>query len=140
STAPDGKLLAVGDSTWPVTHDNTWWNWFTGWLRRQDNPTGFRVLLKSLPSGEQVVVLPGCLWPVISPDGKTLAVTFWSDLERTSVQLWDLPIRKPIGKILGLSALAAVATLLAFNGLDWLRRRRMRLKANLVPNSVPSTK
>jgi len=33
-----------------------------------------------------------------------------------------------------------VATLLAFNGLGWLRRRRMRLKAKLVPNSVPSTK
>jgi len=40
----------------------------------------------------------------------------------------------------GLAGLAAVATLLAFNALGWLRRRRMRLRANLVPHSVPATK
>jgi hypothetical protein len=65
----------------------------------------------------------------------TLAIT---EDDYCSLQLWDFPIRKPIGKILGLAALAAVATLLAFNGLGWLRRRRMRLKANLIPNSVPT--
>jgi len=37
-----------------------------------------------------------------------------------------LPIRKPIGKILGLAALAAVATLLAINVLGWLRRRKIK--------------
>jgi hypothetical protein len=37
-----------------------------------------------------------------------------------------LPIRKPVGKILGLAALAAAATLLAINGLGRLRRRRIK--------------
>jgi len=44
-----------------------------------------------------------------------------------------LPIRKPIGKILGLAALAAVATLLAINGLGWLRRRRIKAAVTPAP-------
>ena len=70
-----------------------------------------------------MISLKDCSNPVFSPDGRTLAV-FGAD--RSSLHLWDLPIRKPIGNILGLAALAAVATLLAFNGLGWLRRRRIK--------------
>jgi hypothetical protein len=51
-----------------------------------------------------------------SPDGRTLAVTAVDG----ALELWHLPIRKPIGKILALA--------------------RMRLKANVVPNSVPAAK
>jgi hypothetical protein len=101
-------------------------------------------ILKAFPSGEEIIALENSFCPVFSPDGRTLAVTGanWSSEGSyfSSLQLWDLPICKPIGKILGLAGLAAAATLLAFNGLGWLRRRRMRLKANRVPNSVPSTK
>ncbi len=43
-----------------------------------------------------------------------------------------LPIRKPIGKILGLAGLAAVASLLAFQGLGRLRRRRGKEPAQLI--------
>ena len=63
----------------------------------------------------------GCSNPLFSPNGRTLAVT---GANFSGLQLWDLPIREPIGRILGLGGLAAVATLLAFNGLGWLRRRR----------------
>jgi hypothetical protein len=97
----------------------------------------FHVTLETLPSLEEIVVLKDCRSPVFSPQGNMLAVNGMLD---GSFQLWDLPIRKPIDKILGLAGLAAVATLLVINGLGWLRRRRMRLTANLVPNSVPSTK
>jgi hypothetical protein len=92
--------------------------------------------LNAFPSGEEFLVLKDCSFPHFSPAGKTLAVSGGDG----TLQLWDLPIRKPIGRILGLAGLAAVATLLAINGLGWLRRRRMRLKANLVPSFVPSTK
>ena len=82
-----------------------------------------------LPSEKEIIVLKNCSFPVFSHDGKTLAVTGTGD----TLQLWDLPIRKPVGKILGLAGLAAVATLLGLNGIGWLRRRRMRLNANVVP-------
>jgi hypothetical protein len=95
------------------------------------------VRLNAFPSEEEIIALTDARLPHFSVDGNTLAV-------RTdtggSLQLWDLPIRKPIGRILGLAGLAFVATLLTFNGLAWLRRKRMRLKANLVSNSVPSMK
>src|SRR5262249_9123713 len=115
----------------------SWWTQLTEWLGKNDNSwQGSYVTLKSWPAGDDIFVLKDCHCPVISPDRQTLAV-IGSDY---ALQLWDFPIRKPIGKILGLAGLEALATLLAFNGLSWLRRRRMRLKANLVANSVPSTK
>ena len=77
--------------------------------------------LHAFPSGQEFFVLKNCGNPVFSPDGGTLAVT---GADNNSLALWDFPIRKPIGKMLGLAGLAAVATLLAFNGLGWLRRRR----------------
>jgi WD40 repeat protein len=114
-----------------------WWNWFAQVLGIHADLSKHYVKLKAFPSGEELCVLKDCRDPIFSPDGRTLAVT---SADGKSLQLWDLPIRKPIGKILGFAVLAAVATLLAFNTLGWLRRRRMRLEANLAPNSVPSTK
>ena len=94
-------------------------------------------ILKAFPSGEEIIALENSFCPVFSPDGRTLAVTGanWSSQGTyfSSLQLFDLPIRKPIGKILGLAALAAVATLLVINGLGWLRRRR--IKTAVTPTS-----
>ena len=138
--APDGQTVALG---WSGFLKLPWWNWFQEWLGKQEDPYGvvlapqYHVALHAFPSGEELLVLKNCTSPIFAPDGKTLAVI---GADGTSLQLWDLPIRKPIGKILGLAGLAAVATLLVFQGLGWLRRRRMRLKANVVPNFVPSTK
>jgi hypothetical protein len=131
---PDSQILATSSFGPPQT---SWWNWFKELFGIEDELSLVEsVTLHAFSSGEQVLVLQDCSSPVFSPDGKILAVT---SANRTSLQLWDLPIRKPIGKILGRAGLAAVATLLAINGLGWLRRRRRRLKANLVPNSVLAT-
>jgi WD40 repeat protein len=122
--APDGRTVALGgrDPQRWFQHQRTLWNWFQEeWLGIQRNDSEFYVVLKDFPSGEEIVVLQNCSYPVFSPDGRTLAVI---GADGESLHLWDLPIRKPIGKILGLAGLAAVATLLAFNGLGWLRRRR----------------
>ena len=70
--------------------------------------------------------------PVFSADGRTMAVVRLGG-QGQSLELWDFPIRKPIGKILGLAGLAAVATLLAFKGLGWLRRKRTKLEVTPVP-------
>jgi WD40 repeat protein len=136
--AINAEFIALGrDRLFKRLTAKSWWNWLAEFLGIEVEPPKTWVTLNAFPTGEEVGVLKNCCNPVFSPDGRNLAVT---SADGKSLQLWDLPIRKPIGKILGLAALAAVATLLAFNGLGWLRRRRMRLKANLIPNSVPSTK
>jgi WD40 repeat protein len=137
--SPDSKTIAlelyvIASGAPP---EKSWWNQFMEWFGIQKTFAEERnVVLKTFPSKKETYVLKNCSCPVFSPDGTTLAVVGTDG----KVQLWDLPIGKPIGKILGLAGVAAVATLLAFNGIGWLRRRRMRLKANLVPYPVPSTK
>lgn len=100
----------------------SWWSRFSEWLGlKHEDSSGPFVTLKAVGSGEQIIVLKNCLNPLFSPDGRTLAVT---SADGTSLQLWDLPIRKPIGKILAYAVLAALVTLLVLNGLGWLRRSR----------------
>jgi WD40 repeat protein len=118
--APDGKTVALGDIP---DEEESLWSWLRDLLGIQGNPSKYDVRLNAFPSGEEIIVLKNCYSPVFSPDGRTLLV---EGADGKSLQLWDLPIRKPIGKILGLAGLATVATLLAFNGLRWLRRRRRK--------------
>jgi WD40 repeat protein len=126
--SPDAQTIAVADIDPPnPPQQSSWWTRFTQWLGIRGEPS-FYVTLKTFPSADEIVVLKDCRSPVFSPDGKMLAVNGMLD---GSLQLWDLPIRKPIGKILGLAGLAAVATLLAFNGLGWLRRRKN--KSTVMP-------
>jgi WD40 repeat protein len=127
--APDGESVAIGvEQSFATLSTKSWWHSFTEWLGIQIARSDYYVSLRAFPSGEEITVLNDCMSPVLSPDGRTLAVT---SADGKSLQLWDLPIRKPIGKILAQAGLAALATLLAFNGLGCLRRRRMRLKANV---------
>src|SRR5262249_27360869 len=116
----DGQVIALGCGG--ITPQwKTWWSWFTDLVGIKDDPSGSFVTLNTFSSGEEIIALANCSSPVISPTGSILAVHANGNWE-----LWDLPIRKPIGKILGLAGLAAVATLLSFNGLGWLRRRRIK--------------
>jgi WD40 repeat protein len=122
--APDGKMVALGAVNMIGPPQKSWWGQFTEWLGLQSEHSVRTVILQAFPSGEEITVLPNCSFPVFSPDGRTLAVTSFDGGYGESLQLWDLPIRKPIVKILGLAALAALATVLLINGLGWLRRRR----------------
>jgi WD40 repeat protein len=143
---PDGQTLAWARTDSFTPKQNSWLQWLKDLLGFQKiSFSGKNVSLNSFPSGDEVFILRDCEEPLFSPDGKTLAVlnikeasTEQSNPGRASLQLWDFPIRKPIGKILGVAALAALVTLLVFSGLGWLRLRRMRLKANVIPNSVPT--
>src|SRR5262249_9007009 len=132
----DSQTIALEQFMGSAPQQSSWWGRLTEWLGIRDRLSKHTVVLKGFPSEQEIFVLKDCTNPVFSPDGKPLAVKGIDG----NPQLWALPIRKPIGKIVGLSALVAVATLLPFNGLGWLRGRRMRLMASLVPNSVPSTK
>ena len=116
---PDGQTIAVDHSLTSIPQES-WWGRFLEWLGIRHGFSTRWVTLKAIPSGQEIIVLKGCMYPEFSPDGETLVASGTDG----SLQLWDLPIRKPIGKILGLAGLAAAATLLAFKGFGWLRRRR----------------
>jgi WD40 repeat protein len=117
--APDGQTVALGMYYANKPKQRFWWSWFTDLFAQQAAPTNYHVALKTFPAREEIMVLDGWHSPVFSPDGQTLAVVAE---DGKSVQLWDT--RKPIGKILGLAGLAAVATLLAFKAFGRLRRKR----------------
>jgi WD40 repeat protein len=119
--SPDGHTVAFNVN--PIGWKKSWWDKFTRTLGMSGNLSDPHVILETFPSGEALNVLENCTAPMFSPDGRTLAVN-GIGTDRKTLQLFDLPIRKPIGKILGLAGLAAVATLLAFNALGWLRKRR----------------
>jgi WD40 repeat protein len=129
--APDGKTVAV--EVWQDAPEPSLWDHFLDCLGIHKAPQGppfmeegdYFVRLIDVSSGEEIISLNSCGGPSFSADGKTLATSgIDGRANRTSVQIWDVPIRKPVGKILGLAGLAAVATLLAINGLGWLRRRK----------------
>jgi WD40 repeat protein len=125
--SPNGQMKVV------LGLRKTRWSYFTEWLGIQGEPLE-TVSLKNSPWGEEIIVLEDCIAPVFSRDGKNLLVTGSKD---RSLQLWDLPIRKPIGKILGVAGLAAVATLLAFKGLG--RRRSKKSQTTSVGIVVSAT-
>ncbi|HMF17763.1 MAG TPA: hypothetical protein VKE98_11190 [Gemmataceae bacterium] len=130
--APDGQSVVMEE--WqPVapTLPSSWWSSFTNWLGIQSQPSQHTVILKTFPADTEIMSLQHGRSPVFSPDGRTLLVS--AGHNGGTLQLWDLPIRKPIGKILGLAALAAVATLLAINGFGWLRRRSATCRAAAEP-------
>jgi WD40 repeat protein len=133
AATPSGRTKVFDESR----QQKSWWSAVLNWFGAEVPTSDHFVILKSISTGEELIELKGCENPVFSPNGQILSTT--SSKDPSLLQLFDFPVRKPIGKILGLTALAAVATLLAISGFGWLRRRRMRLKADLVPNSVPST-
>jgi WD40 repeat protein len=114
--SPDGKSVALGIWIWTASNPRSCWNSFANWLGTQEKSTGHFVIIRALPSGEEIIAIKGGL-PVFSPDGLTLMTKShdWS-----SLQLWDFPIRKPVSRILGFAGLAALATLLVPKGLGAL--------------------
>jgi WD40 repeat protein len=145
--SPDNQTIAcelVSD-----LEDASWWVKVTDWLGIREDSSAFSVSLRAFPAGDEITVLKNCISPVFSPDGKTLAVLGLEgnlEVAKGNLQLYDLPIRKPIVKILGLAGLAALATVLLINGLGWLRRRRGKKPAHLIASGsaavmpMPETK
>jgi WD40 repeat protein len=143
--SPDGRWLAV--QVWrheqPVPRTG-----LVAWLERQLPPAlhrdeqahSFRDLLLIDPATARVgatIRPPEHIWPdpdwSFSTDGKTLAVSYVpgsnvyspgssDDPEvnprPTTVELWDVPPRKPVGPTVGLSALIALVAVLIGRRLD----------------------
>jgi WD40 repeat protein len=77
-----------------------------------DTETGHKVAAIKLPTVDGA----------ISPDGKTLAVPI-IEYEASTIELWDIPPRKPLGWVLGVLAIPSVMTLIT---LVRIRRRFFR--------------
>ena len=118
--SPDGQTIAQGNSG---GRKKSAPNWLADWLGIAGKPSQYWLTIKSFPSGEHDIVLHDCFLPFFSPDGKTLATTA---PEPDCVQLWDLPIGRPVGRILGFAVLAAFGTLLALSAIFWFLPRVAR--------------
>lgn len=104
-----GRLLAVQSTYHPLK-----WIFF-GEPSREPRQ---RIHLFDPEAGREVGRIPDGQSAAFSPDERTLAVA----LADGSVQLWDLPLRRPWGWI-GLAALAAATTVYIL--LTWWVRRKM---------------
>jgi WD40 repeat protein len=97
---------------------------FLNWVRKMGVPllgtSTFRpgIRLLDVNTGKQVSEIASVTRHVLSPDGRTLAVS----TDSNSTELWDIPPRKPLTWF----ALAAAVLAPALAGLAWRRSRRLR--------------
>jgi WD40 repeat protein len=73
--------------------------------------------LWDVETARELAAFDGCRQALFSPDGKTLAAAY----QDGTIRIWDVPPRKPVGFILGLSA--ALWTVIVAGA--WLLRRSM---------------
>jgi hypothetical protein len=112
----DKAVLSV-DGRWVAGHMDAEPNRWVCWLLRRDRTPQDVVLVHDLTTGEQQLI-PDGLQASFAPDGRTLAVRCVGG----TVELWDFPLGKPWGTILGIAACTAA---LAWLLIGWLGRRRM---------------
>jgi WD40 repeat protein len=132
--SPDGKTMAAtivplflqeNYFTHYARNPEGFWSWLPDWAPGRKLPKT-HVKLIDVSSGEALAILDNCAWPVFSPDGKTMVAMRADD---GFLQFWDLPLRRPLGKIFAFSVLAFFLTLMVLKGIGCLRLGR-RLAAN----------
>ena len=133
--APDSHSLLV---TRRCTEEP---NWLAAWwkarlgLTAKDRTYSIFTAWDIAAGAERDWVKTATLWSEahFSPDGRTLAVR----CEDGTIQLWDLPPRRPWGRIIGLATLftggLVLPVWLAGAFFAWLRRRRARRNARPQP-------
>jgi WD40 repeat protein len=131
SLTPDKSLFVVYQERNFRPHE--WWQWIRERipiLAQKDEHEVPVIRIWNIRTGNEYSPLWRCRGPfVISSDSKTLA-GLGSD---GTIQLWDLPPRKPLGWFLGLASLLLLLTL---GGFWWQARRRNR-KAALATEAIP---
>jgi WD40 repeat protein len=118
---PDGKVLATEIKNW--VRVQTWFNKLEDFLGIGSKPTkgNKAAILYDLSSGDEVGFIADATNPRFSPDGKTLVVH-----QDGALHFYDIPMRKPLGKILLFSLIGAAPILL----LGQFVAYRSRKKAN----------
>jgi hypothetical protein len=115
----DGSILAVEslDAAYPGENNRA-----IGILAGSDVVLGdTRITLFDTSTGEERGSLEGYEFVAFAPDSKTLIAQ--RKARNSGIELFDLPLRKPVSVVLGLWALAAIP----FSGWGWwynFRRRK----------------
>ena len=119
SISPDGKTLAVQIKKW--AREDTWFDKVEDYLGIGSKPKKGEkaVILYDLSSGDEAGFIADATFPRFFPDGKILAV-----LQDRSLHIYDIPLRKPFGKILLFALLGATPFLLLGQAAALWRRRR----------------
>jgi WD40 repeat protein len=120
---PGTRLLTVPSGTNP----SFFYEWFGRFLRlrnRANSESTSQLEFLDTTNGHKVgaVEMP-VIDGAISPDGKTLAVPISNFKEgESSIELWDIPPRKPLRWVLGLLAIPSMVTL--FTICRWRKASR----------------
>jgi WD40 repeat protein len=126
--SPDNKTLVTHGKSEP--RPNAIWQWikehvFRAATKADEDDEPARLQLWDLSTSRSLAVLDDygseCLF---SADGKTLV----AQKDWTTIDVWDLPPRKPVGSIIAWSIAPPLLVLL----LAAIRRRRLRRKAGAV--------
>jgi WD40 repeat protein len=129
--SPNQEFFALSEQR--DRKQNATWEWLAKalpWLDTTPPTTERRIRCWNLASGREFPSLRAC-WDhfALSPDSRLLA-TYCDD---GTIQIWDIPARKPLGWFL---TLAGLLLLLSLGGFWWQARRRKREPA-LATEAIP---
>ena len=117
--SPGGQLVAFRIRNL-VGKEPSFNEWLPAWfVRLPGEPPGNEVQLWSLPSGEKFLDIPKASEVFFSPDGQTMATYH----EEKFVNLWKIPLRKPVWTICAWAAFGWLVTMLVFVIVVRLRKR-----------------
>lgn len=119
----DGRY--VGGEGRPDEGSPPWWRDFLNWLGLAASEGEDRITLIDLASNRPTATWTGVVLFRFSPDGTRLAVVG----NDGAIRVYELPLRRAWGTIVGFAALAAAGLWLAGKALGWLFARLGRLRA-----------
>jgi hypothetical protein len=121
AVSPDGRYLSVRGTYPPGRRRTNWWDDVCSWLKIRSAPSATNTAMKlfDLSSNAELATIPDAAIAGFAPDGTTLVV----GQGENKLHLYDLPLRKPLIKITGLSLLAMLLTFVLPKGVARLRRK-----------------
>jgi hypothetical protein len=96
--SPDSKFVVM-KGLWHQIPGSTLPGWFP--LQRRQPTAGYVVRLWNAETGEEIASFEDCRETMFSPDSKTLATAHGDG----TIRLWDIPPRRPIWLIIGVSTM-----------------------------------
>jgi len=118
--SPDSHVLAA-----LIPHGHAYRDWRTTVLTALGLRAGDNIfVIHDLTAGREIARLKGGHSAHFSRDGKTLVLT-----TETGLEIYDLPLRAPWGRIAGVGVACAAGIFLAGQGFRWRRMRRIDVVA-----------